>query len=256
MKCQNCGKELQANDKFCDGCGAPVQNQQSDNRAETNYQVVQPVQFESDSTLSQVPPNNKKPVYKKWWFWWIIVIVIIAVYAIGMANKDDSNTGTLETTAAETTVEETTEEPTTEEPTTVEPTTEKPTESPAKVEKKFKDSCETIDFKTLSRNPDKYKGNNYKFTGEVIQVQESSWGDAVDLRINVTKETYEYIDDVSWTDTIYATVEIPDEADRILEDDIITFWGTCDGLYSYTSVLGSSVSLPKINIEYYEITTE
>ena len=117
---------------------------------------------------------------------------------------------------------------------------------------KFIDNCTTIDFDTLSRNPDKYKGNNYVFTGEVIQVSES-WGDTVDLRINVTKKSYEYIDDEYWEDTIYATVEIPDGADRILEDDIITIWGTCDGLYSYTSILGSSVSLPKIDIKYYEI---
>lgn len=117
---------------------------------------------------------------------------------------------------------------------------------------KFTDSCTTIDFDTLSRNPDKYKGNNYKFTGEVIQVSES-WGDTVNLRINVTKKSYEYIDDEYWEDTIYATVEIPEGADRILEDDIITIWGTCDGLYSYTSILGSSVSLPKIDVKYYEI---
>ena len=73
------------------------------------------------------------------------------------------------------------------------------------------------------------------------------------MRINVTKVTYQYIDDEYWEDTIYATVEIPEGEDRILEDDIITIWGTCDGLYSYTSVLGSSVSLPKIDVKYYSI---
>lgn len=141
---------------------------------------------------------------------------------------------------------------------TTEPPTQPPTENPKVVEEKFKKSCQSIDFKTLSRNPDKYKGNNYKFTGEVIQVQESdSWFSGttqVDLRVNVTKKTYEYIDDVYWEDTIYATVEIPEGADRILEDDIITIWGTCDGNYSYTSVLGSTISLPKISIKYYAIS--
>lgn len=116
----------------------------------------------------------------------------------------------------------------------------------------FIEGCSTIDFDTLSRNPDKYKGNNYEFTGQVVQVSES-WGDTVNLRINVTKVTYQYIDDEYWEDTIYATVEIPEGEDRILEDDIITIWGTCDGLYSYTSVLGSSVSLPKIDVKYYSI---
>ena len=84
-------------------------------------------------------------------------------------------------------------------------------------------------------------------------MQESSWSDTVTLRINVTKETYEYIDDVYYTDTVYCTVKIPDGDDRILDDDIITFWGTCEGMYSYISVLGSSISLPKIDIQYFEI---
>lgn len=129
---------------------------------------------------------------------------------------------------------------------------EKPTVSPAEVEKQFKDSCGTIDFETLARNPDKYKGNNYKFTGQVIQVQEG-WLDQVELRINITKEEFDYIDEVLWTDTIYATIELPDGSDNILEDDIITFWGTCEGEYTYKSVLGDRITLPKITIEYCEI---
>jgi hypothetical protein len=252
MKCHHCGKELIQSAKFCDGCGAPVQN--SANMPLQNN--PQPVQYQPNPVNMQIPPNSKKPVYKKWWFWVIVVIAFFVIYGIGMANKEPENeTGSTNATISTTTSNEeniATEEVTTVEPTTVEPTTQKPTEDPKKTEKKFKDSCGTIDFKTLSRNPDKYKGNNYKFTGEVIQVQEG-WFDTVDLRINITKEEFEYIDDVMWTDTIYATVTIPDGEDSILEDDIITFWGTCDGKYSYTSVLGSSITLPKIDIKYFEI---
>lgn len=188
--------------------------------------------------------------------------IVVAVILIGCINgainggsnskkTQKENTGSTQsyTSAnAETTVEPATEEETTEEPTTEEPTTQEP----AQTEQEFKDSCSTISFEDLSRNPDKYKGNNYKFTGQVIQVQEG-WFDTVDLRINVTKEEFEYIDDVMWTDTIYATVTIPEGADNLLEDDVITFWGTCDGNYSYTSVLGNQISLPKIDIEYYEL---
>lgn len=247
MKCQHCGKELEPNAKFCDGCGAPVQGQTNSN------QYVPPVQYQNNQV--QQIENKKKPIYKKWWFWVIIALVAICVIGAMSGKNDNKSSKTASTTETVTTVaEETTAEETTEEPTTVEPTTEKPTEDPAKVESEFKDSCETIDFETLSRNPDKYKGNNYKFTGEVIQVQESSWGDTVDLRINITKEEFEYIDDVMWTDTIYATVEIPEGEDKILEDDILTFWGTCEGDYTYETVLGNSITLPKISIKYYELS--
>ncbi|MGN1169484.1 MAG: hypothetical protein ACI4RB_05120 [Acutalibacteraceae bacterium] len=79
-------------------------------------------------------------------------------------------------------------------------------------------------------------------------MEQSYFGNTVyDLRINVTKGEY------FWEDTIYATVVIDSGDDRILEDDIITIWGTCEGLYTYESVLGSSVSLPKIKVEYYAI---
>ncbi|MCH5297620.1 MAG: zinc-ribbon domain-containing protein [Ruminococcus sp.] len=246
MYCKNCGQQIEDGAKFCDKCGAP-----QDNKGDTQ---VQPIEFQNQFEQQTKP---KKPIHKKWWFW--VIIAVVAIGVIGAATGNNGNNAAktdskqaVTNVVEETTKEEITAEPTTEKPT--EPPTEKPTEDPTKLENEFKDSCDTIDFKTLSRNPDKYKGNNYKFTGEVIQVQESSWGDTVDLRINITKEEFEYIDDVMWTDTIYATVEIPDGEDKILEDDILTFWGTCEGNYTYTSVLGSSVSLPKISIKYFELS--
>lgn len=106
--------------------------------------------------------------------------------------------------------------------------------------------CETIDYETLSRNPDKYKGKDFQLTGEVIQVVESGSGQ-VDFRINITKGDY------YWSDTIYATTIIPAGNDRILEDDIITVYGKCKGLYTYESVLGAQISLPLIEVYYYSI---
>lgn len=109
--------------------------------------------------------------------------------------------------------------------------------------------CETIDYETLSRNPDKYKGKDFCIKGEVIQVVESE-SEKVDLRINITKGDY------FWSDTIYATVTIPAGADRILEDDIITIYGKCEGLYSYESVRGAKISLPLITVYYYSTENE
>lgn len=112
-------------------------------------------------------------------------------------------------------------------------------------------SCQTIDYQTLARNPDSYKGQSFKFTGEVIQVTEPTIGSTVTLRINVTKETI--LDEDFYSDTILATVSIPDGNDRILEGDIITFYGDCDGMHSYKSILDQKISLPKISIKYYAV---
>lgn len=134
--------------------------------------------------------------------------------------------------------------------TDIEEQTEEPTKNPIDVEIEYKASCSTIDFKTLSRNPDKYIGNRYTFTGEVIQVMEESSSNTVHLRLDITKTSYGY------SDTIYVVGELDNSGDRILEDDIITIWGDCGGLYSYESVLGSTVTLPRIDMRYYSINTQ
>ncbi len=167
---------------------------------------------------------KKKPIYKEWWFWLIIVLLLFSI----LVNEDEENTKNDTSSNSILTSSET----------------------KMTYEEEIAQYKE-IDFATLARNPDKYKGEKFKFTGEIVQVQEAVFGSTVEMRINITKNVSEYLDYVSWSDTIYATVDLPKESDRILEDDIITFYGTCDGQYSYTSVLGSTVSLPKIDIKYW-----
>ena len=120
-------------------------------------------------------------------------------------------------------------------------------EAKKKSEKEFKDSCKKYTFKEIARNPDKYQGKKMKFTGEVIQVSEG-WFNSVDIRLNVTKNEYGW-----YEDTIYCTYTYKEGEGKILEDDIVTIYGTCDGDYTYTSVMGASITLPKINIEYITI---
>lgn len=214
-------------------------------------------------TQQPVAAPPKKPWYKKWWIWVIIgVVSTTAIYSVALATGNVETTGKSKTTIPSVTVSSSKVEKKTasKAESKEESKTEKPTEAPTKnaEEEKtaFINSCGTIDFKTLARNPDKYKGNNYKFTGKVIQVLDSdSWFDnSTTLRINITAEANEFADGgYLWNDTIVATVTIPEGADRILEDDIIDFYGTCAGLYSYTSVLGEKISLPQIDIKYYGI---
>ena len=115
-------------------------------------------------------------------------------------------------------------------------------------EKDFKSSCQTYTFEQMARNPDNFKGTNVKVTGEVIQAL-YGYG-SVSLRVNITKEgnytTY-------YTDTIYVTYTPEEGEDKILEDDIITIYGTSDGEYTYTSTIGASVTLPYIKGKYIEI---
>lgn len=113
--------------------------------------------------------------------------------------------------------------------------------------------CSTISYSSLARNPDSYKGKDYTFTGEVIQVLNGS-NNQIDLRVNVTPKRYEYIDETYYEDTIYVTYQYSSSAEsRILEEDIITIYGSFAGIYEYESVMGSQVSVPLINAMYIDI---
>lgn len=113
-------------------------------------------------------------------------------------------------------------------------------------ETEYKDECIEKSYEELARNPDNVKGTKVKVTGEVIQVTE--YNNKIELRVNITKEEYGY-----YTDTIYVTYVPKAGEDKILEDDIVTIWGIAEGDYSYTSIMGSKVTLPKIDAKYIEI---
>lgn len=64
MYCRNCGNEIDPGAKFCQECGAPVQ------------EPAQPLA--GPEIIPEVKPKKvKKPFYKRWWFWVIVVILVL-----------------------------------------------------------------------------------------------------------------------------------------------------------------------------------
>ncbi len=113
------------------------------------------------------------------------------------------------------------------------------------IEEMYKEQCVWYTYETIARNPDSYVGTYGKYTGEVIQVLECC--SSVVLQVNITEGKYSY------SDTIYVTYTMKDGESRILEDDIITIYGVNNGLYSYTSVIGTTVTLPYVKAEYIDL---
>lgn len=113
-------------------------------------------------------------------------------------------------------------------------------------EQEFKNNCKVVEYEDLARNPDKIKGQDVKITGEVIQVMEDYT--TTNLRVNITKSDYDF-----YTDTVYITYTPETGEDKILEDDIITIWGTAQGDCTYNTVFGGSVTLPLIEAKYIEL---
>ena len=103
----------------------------------------------------------------------------------------------------------------------------------------LKSEAKTISYKDLARNPDSYKQAKVTYTGEVIQVQEN--GNSVALRVNVTKNTYGY------EDTMYVTYDKSIISGRVLEKDVVTFWGNSNGLLTYKTIMGAEMTIPQVN---------
>ena len=96
MRCNICGKELNANDKFCDACGARIENQQINNQY--NQQMNNMQGYMSNQMYQNYNPNmqyqNQTPQKKKSGLPIIFLviggIVIVSLCAIAgfiVANK-------------------------------------------------------------------------------------------------------------------------------------------------------------------------
>lgn len=123
---------------------------------------------------------------------------------------------------------------------------EKQKAAEAKEISNFKASCSSYSYKSIARDPDTYNGKNAKFTGKVVQVMDDLTD--VVLRVNVTKDEYGI-----WTDTVYVTYSNANTSSRILENDVITMYGTLNGLETYTSTLGASITIPSFDAKYIDI---
>ena len=120
------------------------------------------------------------------------------------------------------------------------------------IKNEFKASCGEYSYNDIARTPDNFKGKNVKYYGEVVQVSEGIYNSVI-LRVGVSCTKYQYIDGYSCPDILYVTYVYSEGEPRILEDDMITLYGTIKGLKSYTSVLGANITIPEITAKYIDI---
>lgn len=99
--------------------------------------------------------------------------------------------------------------------------------------------CQTVDYDDVARNPDNYDGTKVKITGKVIQVSEGLF-DSVTLRVDCGGNVW------------YVTYSREEGESRILEGDNITGYGECNGVTSYTTIVGSQITIPSMRMEYYD----
>lgn len=95
-----------------------------------------------------------------------------------------------------------------------------------------------ITYDQLARTPDNYLFEKVKFRGTVIQVMEGDGLTQIRFAVN---DDYDQI--------LYGEFDASMLESRILEDDTITIRGLSNGLLTYESTSGASISIPAITID-------
>ena len=101
-----------------------------------------------------------------------------------------------------------------------------------------------ITYENLARYPDNYKDERISFTGKVTQVTKEDYFGEVTARMNANNDSDQNLYFVYDKDIIDY---------NLLTDDEITIYGVFTGLYSYTTVLGNELTVPKMEVYMIEI---
>lgn len=176
--------------------------------------------------------------------WWLVVVLFIA---LGMTRTPADKAARAETTQIEqqqkaekkVAVDKEKSDKAFKEAADKERKTKEEVERKAQDEQNFKLSAQTIDYKTLARNPEQYKGAKVTYTGKVLQVLES--GNDIAMRITIEQN----MDKVFYVNYRKDSVE-----SRILEDDMVTFYGEFKGIKQYEAIMGNKVSVPEVYARY------
>ena len=105
----------------------------------------------------------------------------------------------------------------------------------AKLEASKAEYSSDYSYNTIARDAENYKDTKVKFRGKVLQ--EGSFGiDGMNyIRLAV---------DSNYDTVLFVTYTTDQVTGRILEDDILTIYGTVVGDYSYETVMGATITLP------------
>lgn len=106
----------------------------------------------------------------------------------------------------------------------------------------YKKSCGRYSYKDLLRSPSDYGGKKAYFFGKILQKVGTT-----EYRVGVDCSKYNYIAGYHCDNTIYVTYygDI-----NLIEDDMVELWGIMNGTQTYTTVMGASVTIPKLYAKY------
>lgn len=198
-------------------------------------------------------------------------IIGILVFAIMLFGDDSTDSGNISSTQpkpevttevqAESEENEIDESEPKEEPDKVDNESEseqeeKSTEKSEKqIRKNFIDSCQEFDYKKIARNPDDYVGQNFKVTVQVSSISTCGWLTEGYMKAFTDDGSGYYFDHM---------IYIFDDQDEnssyyvnVLEDDVITVYGTFEGMVESQNALNGEKSDDiALHMKYAELISE
>lgn len=236
MVCPNCGKQCVDQAVKCPKCGAALTPQS------------QPINNQQPAPAGAYPAAKKKklPV------WAIVLIVIGAIVIVGvignLANGGDSGKQPTSPTAQDK-VESKDDDKKDDEKVSSEES--KPQES----KEDYIKSAKEIAYKDLAREPDQYKGQRIKITVQISQIISGGLFTSGGYRCY---EDYDLGKGDTWLKKEwFVDYKLPEGASKILEDDVITFYGEFDGTTEMERALtGTKDEVPVLKAVYYDLVSE
>ena len=108
----------------------------------------------------------------------------------------------------------------------------------------YESSCNVISFQELNSNLNNYNGQHFKFTGQIVQINQNNG--ATDIVLAVTQVNGGW----SPTDLIYITYNAKTTFNI---GDVIIAYGDVSGSYNYISASLGELKIPQITARYIEL---
>lgn len=233
--CYKCSQNLKSDNSFCPKCGTPQEKQHVEsfckkcgNKVYGNNPCINCNQSTTSSTKSKKKGRSKK---KKIGIAFGIIILLFFGLAILSSGNDETGENKLNDVSRNKTVnwQDTT------------------SEVQQKILDKTEYSWEELSYDELMRHNEKYVGKTVNLRGQVMQVQNVYRDEYVALVYTKCENFYGFFcnDDIVWIN--YSDV-------KILDEDIISFWGDVKGLKNYKSIMGAPMTVPEIDVIAIDIS--
>lgn len=184
-----------------------------------------------------------------------VIGVVLFMYSLSL-DSDPSNTVQNSSQATTATEISTESAPKSSEITSEVTSTEtEPEEPKADTRKEFIKSCQKFNYKKIARNPEDYIGQNFKVTVQIYSISEGGLFTQAYMKAYTDDGSGTYFDNM-----IYIFDDQDESSDsyvHVLEDDVITVYGTFEGMEDSTNFLNGEKSKDiALHMKYAKLVKE